>query len=140
MNTFFLSLLKEDMERRKNVTCTYHIETNTSRQNKYLKSRFPFLEVGDIIVICGNDSLLFWDGKIVVNRNPIVNHPFFFFYYEYFGWEMDQLSSDIVDRIPRSKSIRNFKIGKTRYEVISYHNYEEIDDYKSKYKKRLFID
>jgi hypothetical protein len=186
MNTFFLSLLQVDLERRKNVTCYYQLQENESMESEYLKSRFPFLKKGDLIEV--DKYISTWNGNFVSENEPFKEmkaHPFFLCY-EDPDCQLEHLSLEIVDRISSSKTqrgkklcdliiahllIRNFKIGKTRYDLIctldggeldlsnkQFHSLEksirndssfvfkvtwdyrkQIDDYKSRYKKRLFL-
>jgi hypothetical protein len=86
MNLYFQSFLEKDKERKKNVVNVYPFtENNLILSEKYLKTRFPFLSVGDIV---NHDRTIgrYWDGHKLVHRMDVFGdlHPYF--YLERGGW------------------------------------------------------
>jgi hypothetical protein len=196
MNLYFVSLLrkegacdflslsetrKKEVERKKNLYVKYEV-SGPLRGMDLLKKRYPRIQKGDLVNHnWGSD---FWNVDSLA-REPNVeegNHPFF---YDFSGgnddhiWNCNHLSASTKERISSSKLERkddcllvsNFKIGKTKYELViksdvvwlpfdekQMLNLESkvrsmklfcfqvdssvvprIDDYKNRYKKRLFL-
>jgi hypothetical protein len=133
MNLYFLSLLKVDRERRKNVACFYKLDLDEDNKIKkassYLLSRYPFLQNGDMIL--DGNNIRFWDGKKMKNHEKRIRHPFFFSYsnpnFELRALFCDSERLSKCDYERKEKIfglnifhllIRNFKIGKTRYDLL----------------------
>jgi hypothetical protein len=139
MNLYFLSLLKEDRERRKNITCQYYLgsgfkfggwipKENIDETNSYLTTRFPFLKKGDLI-IDGQNTVWDWDGNTIIHADvtPENDHPYF---YDNLNWERENstffvnfpkttFEKRISQNVPLLYTSR-FKIGKVRYELILF--------------------
>jgi hypothetical protein len=133
MNLYFLSLVLPTRKRTKTIALGYEIKNEicllgvSLQENEYLKLRFPFLEVGDVIK-CGSFTAV--NGNYRKEPLAYINFP---------GIEIpgDRFYPSIIDRISKSKIQRGervgneevghfiipkFKIGKTRYELICTFN------------------
>jgi hypothetical protein len=133
MNLYFLSLLKKDFKRKKNIFNLYSLETNQYNfvSISMLKNRFPFLEKGDVVVL-GRYSF-FWTGtELDSNICLEVHHPWF---YERIGARETLLSKE--NRLKLASKLQQkvvkfrkgyeeislyarLKIGKTKYDVYSF--------------------
>src|ERR1700733_14790519 len=159
MNTFFLSLIQPDIEKRKkNLACCYKItlkdnkcltnyfikfgnqKENLKKGSKYVKTRFPFLKENDFVYDDEDGNLGFWNGNELTRFDPVNGHPFLFCY-EDSHWAREP-SNVFLDLLSKSKfergtfifnqtivhlQVKNFKIGKVRYELILFLEGEELD-------------
>jgi hypothetical protein len=133
MNLYFLSLLKKDEERRKNLTCVYYIKQSDKCLEGYtpklyydltqycdyelgrrlgyrLKQRFPFLQVGDLIEKEEN-LLKKWNGsQVVLVDFPLPHlHPFFFSLVDEGDWEHNDLPRSVIHQLSISRLERRMK-------------------------------
>jgi hypothetical protein len=142
MNTYFLSLLQPEKERKKNVTNKHYVSIDDDfafysqhQWNNYLKTKFPFLQPGDLINFKSEDRNWHkysetWDGNQVKESHSFLQgqnfHPYFFDYDKGNNYAVNLLSPQIRDRILGShfKSkrdrliVNHFKLGKVKYQLV----------------------
>jgi hypothetical protein len=122
MNLYFQSLLKSDIERRKNVANCYQVFDRSvkSTTSTYLKTRFPFLRNGDMVRISKKKttSTSFFFGKLTSNLpKKFVSHPYFYIY----SWGQQKIAP--ISKVDREKIYEAYKkkkqiyikIGKVKY-------------------------
>jgi hypothetical protein len=141
MNLYFLSLLKSTTQRRKEISVTYLIDGNPFYKYEYkpqeikyeinskLKTRFPFLCVGDCIEVKMRGIRVIWTGSIFVEDwklpSSFNSYPYFF------DDNPKRVSSFIQNLISKSHLekkynclfIPNLKIGRRRYDVYLFSFY-----------------
>jgi hypothetical protein len=129
MNLYFLSLLRKDIKRKKNIANKYFVGSEYKYQeerqtNFYLKTRFPFLEKGDEVGIF--DFIPIWDGNSLFSCFiPENSHPLFYVYSKNRNkvslsrLDIERLSSCLEEVENKLKASR-FKIGKTKYDIYFY--------------------
>jgi hypothetical protein len=67
MNLYFLSLVKKDQERKKDLANLYVIyEPKSNLTNEYLLTRFPFLSKWDALIV--NNEIRFWNGNKIIPK------------------------------------------------------------------------
>jgi hypothetical protein len=130
MNLYFVSLLNEPRERKKNVTNLYFIPEPKSKLTKeYIFSRFPFLSKWDSLIV--NLDLFFWNGKSFVHKEEIEvenNNPYFHGYWSNMVGlklisekDMKRISTSNFERKmldnDRCLFLPKFKIGKVKYDL-----------------------
>jgi hypothetical protein len=125
MNLYFLSLLKPEKRREKNIANVYQVGTVRLGPERNLESRFPFLEKGDIIKY--EDSIYISGG----GRGQFPSHPYFYSYYS--GYIMYYLSEEYKSHLSlanlqiqtstigqstnRMYFVSKFKLGKRKYNI-----------------------
>ena len=110
MNIFFLSLLEPNLNRRKNVANVYWVENYDDFD---LKTRFPFLEVGDLIRK-KNHPIFMWNGNRICGCHILFIfqfHPFFL------GYEVDQDNNWEVILPFKVKNVIKFSLLERRNEL-----------------------
>jgi hypothetical protein len=160
MNLYFLSLLKSDFKKEKKIGLTYKVYEKDNPPNSifesvdeigekdkkvlssYLRTRFPFLQRGDII--CGlklkddfwtaND--ICWDYGVTEDYSSDAVNPFFYqmcclSYHITGSW----VTTDLKERISKSEivihsfvEIKRFKIGNRRYTIRFSSNRESKEE------------
>jgi hypothetical protein len=146
MNLYFLSLLIPTRKRTKNLALKYEVQKeyeglnifepyiNQPKVNAYLKMRFPFLKVGDMIGLVEYKNVIrLWNGNNLEIHSDLiqdyVSHPFS--YGNLVNFEVKRLSPSIIDQISKTEKrkyignhkinhllISRFKIGKQKYEIV----------------------
>jgi hypothetical protein len=143
MNTYFLRLLIEDKERKKNIAVQYVIEKKDiynkitgnlkTSIEKEIKQRFPFIQIGDVVSSRSNTTHV-WkeDGTREYFYEGRGYHPLAYFYFPLFT---HYIPFYIVTRFKESelidgKMIKNFKIGKSKYQIhfLSCNGEEVVDN------------
>src|ERR1700733_13076268 len=122
MNLFFLSLLKVDQKRERNLVMVVDLSGEKKDVDvDYLSDRFPGFRNGDIVVRKWKYSM-----KEVNSTGVLLNKYIYSFVVKKSGrnpyyWEPDEgfffLSSFLIDEIRTKKKI---KIGKNKYKVVCY--------------------
>jgi hypothetical protein len=145
MNLYFISLLKIEVERKKNIACSYFILNRTKKgtSSKYLKTRFPFLKEGDQVKITNNKTrtpYFFFNNKLVIDvPKKFVSHPYFFLYVNQVQKiaPISKKDRTMISEQYKKKGFKVFgvneylvplvKIGKMRYNILFYKiNFEEL--------------
>jgi hypothetical protein len=167
MNTYFLSLLQPIKDRKKNLCCRYIVDGDKfptmmrpkskdgqQRKMEYIKSRFPFIQIGDEIITDGGTS--YWGEKtsmfkwIPSSFSGYNFHPYFFFEEDenleqkdctHFSQEtINRISKSIYSKLKLTEDefcivIHRLKIGKTKYEITFFDNNDSSINLEKKMKK-----
>jgi hypothetical protein len=143
MNLYFISLLRKEVERKKNRE-NYYVTRQENMSVEYIRKRYPYISLGDTLSFSKfihEQPYLFYHGDRLEDWSPTGLHPFFYTrennsiqdgYSHLSSLTLNRISNSIFERKEDHFLISNFKIGKTKYEVAICDYEQNIDTLEQK--------